>query len=394
MDNEYDFTDGEDIGAENPNAWGNINAAKIQSELTGLISRINETAVYLDKFVYNCDYEKMNKLYTNMYTSDLAPGGWLQSFYNTNHDDMDKYAGTNTRPNYYFEMSDADQKAFDVAIDYYADISYLVQAAEKMRVAMMKLPLLQGYTFQRFVLNFTEAGFMEDTFHKINSDIKEISELINNSWTYFESRATRAKKYYENNYRSMSKSDLNRGYRQARIQDHQFHLEASRARDSFVARTDGTYTVHPAVLTRMEILDKYTERVAYTENIEEGMDKVMDGLRNVVSTILPVVVKNCSDKQCSALADGLYHLCDKVIEFASTSKNVYRRFKERDDESPYIFMKPLPVFSSMQPKYSLEPITSDPWHNGTSYCVLYRMAAQALSQHCREFVQREHPELK
>ena len=40
---EYDFTNGEEVGSGNPNLWGNIDEAQIQNELTGLISRLNET---------------------------------------------------------------------------------------------------------------------------------------------------------------------------------------------------------------------------------------------------------------------------------------------------------------------------------------------------------------
>lgn len=392
--NEYDFTNGDDVGSGNPNVWGNIDEAKIQNELNGLISRINEVSSYIQKFVYNCDYEKMAKLYQNMWTNDLSPGGWLQSFYSSNKADLDKYAKGNSRPSYYFDMTDADQKKYDAASKYYADISYIVPVAEQIRIAMMPLPLQNGYMFQRFVMNFTEAGFMEELYHKINSDIKEVSELINSSWTYFESRADKSKRYYESNYRTMAKDALNRGYRQARIQDHQFNLETTKARDSFTARSDGSYTVNPSVLAQMKVLDKYTEQVAYTENIEDGMNKTIEPLRNVKSTLLPVADKNCTDKQCHALVEALYTLCDKVMEFASDCKNVYQRFKDRDDESPYIYMRPLPAFSSMQRKYSLEPISSDPWHDGTRFYALYQNAADSLTQHCREFVQREHPELK
>lgn len=391
---EYDFTNGEEVGSGNPNLWGSIDEAQIQNELTGLISRLNETSTYLQKFVYYNDYDKMNKLYQNTWNNDLNPGGWLQSFYNSNKADMGKYAAGNSRPSYYFDMSDADQKAFDTAAKYYADISHIVPAAEAIRVTMMQLPLLDGFMFQRFVLNFTEAGFMEDLYHKINSDIKEVSELINSSWTYFESRADNSKRFYENNKRDMAKDALNRGYRQARIKDHQFNLEVTKARDSFTARSDGSYSVNPSVLAQMKVLDKYTEQVAYTNNIEEGMDKTIEPLRNVKSTLLPLADKNCHDKQCLALVSALYTLCDRVMEFALDSKNVYKRFKDRDDESPYIFMRPLPVFSSMSAKYSLAPISNDPWHDGTRYYSLYMDAADSLTQHCREFVQREHPELK
>ncbi len=394
MNSEYDFTNGEQVGNGNPNAWGNIDAKTIQNELGELTARINEATSYLDKFVYYGDYEKMSKLYQNLWADHIGPGGWLQSFYNSNKADMDKYASGNSRPSYYFDMPEADQKAFDVAADYYNDISHLVPVAEALRVAMMEMPLLDGYMFQRFVLNFTEAGFMESLYHKINDDIREISQLINNSWTYFESRADYSRRFYESNYRTMAKGDLNRGYRQARIKDHQFNLEASSARDSFVARSDGTYSVSPSVLAEMKVLDKYTEQVAYTENIEDKMEKTMNAIRTINSTSLPIAFKNCRDKQCMGVAEALSKLAEMVFEFASTSKNVYKRFKDRDDESPYIFMRPLPALSSMQAKYSLVPISNDPWHDGTRYYTLYQNAADALSQHCREFVQREHPELK
>lgn len=49
----------------------------------------------------------------------------------------------------------------------------------------------------------------------------------------------------------------------------------------------------------------------------------------------------------------------------------------------------------MNGKYSLYPITTDPWHDGTSFYKLYQNAAASLGEHCYDYVYNHgSPELR
>ena len=389
MSNEYDFTKDDQTAL----TWESADESSINSELQALSSRFTNLIQLLETMVYKNDYDNTDNAFSWIWMNDLSVQGYVPSFYENNKNALNPYSG-GSLPSWYHSSTPETQKSFNTAIRYFADFGLLANHFKKMRQAMMLFPLKTAFRFQRITLNFDEAGYGEELYHTINKDMEEVSRIINQSWDVMERNASASARYYNEQGGRVSRSEMIQGYRKARIRDYEMEYDISPIRKSFDMRSDGTFSVKPAMMAKAVILDKYTLQISVLENIEDAMKDMQKSCIEINSGIQADYDK-FRTPQCRQLADALTKMIRALNEFAETSLHVYTCYKNRDTDQPYIFERPLPALSTMKPRYGFEPLNADPWHDGTQFEALYKRAAKALSAHCREFVyDHGHPELK
>ncbi len=380
---EYDFTGGEELAAE-PQSWENLNEGIIKNEIGGLISRLNHVSALVEGMAVKNDYEKTSQEFENLWYSDLSASGWIQSFLNANKGVMAELRHDSVRPGWYPGMSPDRQKNFDAALQYYKDFTKLSGTFNALRQMMMLYPLKGGFRFQRVTLNFYDADFNEDLYQKINSDMEEVNNLLRMSWDGLERNAYTSQRYYQEKSGKVSMDELVKGYRQARVSDYQRMVQAFRSPVSFTPRSDGTFSVRPDILAKANVIDKYTREVSVLDGIGDDTKRAMEECTDLLNGINQVYAEIKSPVTLS-LIDALRTLIRTLNEFAETSLHVFTSFKDRDTEAPYCFVRKLPVYSEMNGAYSFSPVTTDPWHEGTSFYTLYQSAVRALNEHCRDF---------
>ncbi len=381
---EYDFTGGEELAAE-PQSWENLNEGIIKGEIGGLISRLNNVSALVEQMAYKNDYDKTSQEFENLWFNDLSTAGWIQSFLNANKGVMAELRHESVRPGWYPGMSPERQKNFDAALQHYKDLTKLSGILNELQKMMMLFPLKGGFKFQRVTMNFYDADFNEDLYLKINNDMQEVNQLLRTSWDGLERNAYRSQRYYQDKSGKVSMDELVKGYHQARLADYQSIVQAFKSPVSFIARSDGTFTVKPDILAEANVIDKYTREVSTLDGIEDDTKKAMEECTNLLAGI-NAVYGELKSPTTLTLIDALRTFIRTLNDFAETSLHVFTSFKNRDTEAPYCFVRKLPVFSEMNGAYSFSPITSDPWHDGTSFYSLYQSAVRALSEHCRDFV--------
>ena len=374
--------------------WENIDENWVKSEIQGLTARINSVSTLIDKVVYDNNFEKTDQEFGNLWMNDLGAAGWVSYYMNTNADNFEPFIQKNAYPSWYGTSTPEQKKNYDIARKYYVESSHILGPMEDLRKIMMLLPLKAAFTYMRITLNFDEAGYGEELYFRINRDMLGVSQVINQSWDAFERSAYASTRFYNENGGKLSRSDMINGYRKARMRDYQTGLEALKLNASFDVRSDGSVSVKPDILAQAQIIDKFTEKIASLSNIEDDMKRTMDDCRKLSAT-LNAAAKELSTPHFLSLLDALYHLKDKIYEYCEGGLNVYTSYKNHDDDQPYLFVKPLPAFSSIKSAYGFGPVSGDPWKDGTRFNKLYRDAAYALTAHCKEAVfNHGHPELK
>ena len=368
--------------------WMNLDEGQLNNEITGLTSRINNVTTLVNRMVEASDYDNTDNFFSALWMNDFGVSGFIPDFIRNNKDMLEQHKQGTSRPNWFHDLTPEHQHTYDIAIHYYKDCQYIAPVLEEMRKLMMLYPLKTGFQLQRLTANCLEAGFDDYQYAKIDNDMKEVAAFLKRSWDNMERYATRSASYYEQNYRTKGKDELARGYHLARIADYQAQFKATRAYDSFLEYADGSYGIKSAVLAKMKVLDKYTEKIAQIEHLEDDAKTAIEQVRKVVNEILPEANKNCYLKNMQQLAYSLNSLADTLFHFADDTLNMFLRYKERDTDAPYCYMRKLSAFSEMNGNYGLTPQTSDPWHDGTQFFNLYNMAALALSDHSEDFVYR------
>ncbi|MBQ3272088.1 MAG: hypothetical protein IJH44_02420 [Solobacterium sp.] len=365
--------------------WMNLDEGLLNNEITGLTSRINNVTTLLKNMVEASDYDNTNGFFSALWMNDLGVSGFIPSFFRSN-DELEQHKNGATRPTWYHDLTPEHQRTFDLAVHYYRDCEWLLPVLEELRKLMMLYPLKTGFQLQRLTKNCLEAGFDENQYAKIDSDMKEVAAFLKKSWDSLERNASRSASYYEQNYRTKGKDELMHGYRLARIADYQAQFKATRAYDSFLEYADGSYGIRSAVIAKMKVLDKYTEKIAQIEHLEDDTKTAIESARKITSELLPAAYKNCYLKNMQALTNSLSSLIDTLYHFADDTLNMFLQYKDRDTEAPYCYMRKLSAFGEMDGRYGLTPQTSDPWHDGTQFFNLYNMAALALSDHSEDFI--------
>ena len=388
------MADDNELKGFDPNSWESLDENIIKTEINGLATRIINVTKLLERMVYNNDFDKTQQEFDKLWMEDFGSGGFVPAFFNANEGTFGKFKDESSAPPWYGNLSAEEKKAFDTSQHYFSDDEALVKPMAALRQIMMLLPLKNSFKFMRITLNFDEAGYNEDLFHKIDDDMMELSDLFNKNWDVLEGRAYNSKRYYEENYKRLDKSSLNTGYRQARLKDYLSELEASKLRGRFYSLGNGKFAVDSGFLADMKVIDKYTAQISALDNIESDMKETIENCKKLAA-MLNETVKVLKTAHYQAIADNLSGLNREIMDYAEGGLNVWTCYKNRDTDAPYCFVRKLPAFSKMNGKYSLYPLSSDPWHDGTDFYRLYQNAASSLGDHCYDYVYNHgHPELR
>ncbi|MBR2802368.1 MAG: hypothetical protein IKE21_07230 [Erysipelotrichaceae bacterium] len=375
-------------------SWAYLDEGDLKKQISGLSSRVTQTAAHLEKVIFNNDYEDTEKMYNDLALRDLSLEGWANSFISFNTEAFDKYLNGTSKPEFYAGLSMQDQKAYDICLKYYKDLKQIAPILHQLCLTMTLLPLKDGFKFQRLVLNLIDEGYDEEFYDQINRDVEDICTLINTSWEGMErGYASSAEQYYNQNAGGVSRSELIQGYRSRRLRSYQIAVESFKYRD-FRANSDGTFSLDLNMYILLEILDKYTMQLSILPNIKDPCKKVMEECHNNMAA-LNKVFADIRTENCQTLLNAVDDLMHKIYSYAETSLAVYEQLEKRDGDAPYRFLKKLPAYSRMSGKYYFTPITADPFHDGTQYVKLFKSAVRTLNEHCKEFVyDHGHPELK
>ena len=388
-ENGYDFTedDTELIAQEEArqaDLWENLDENAILSEINGLITRVTTLSRELDRVVLDNNYEKVAELIKALRTKDLSAESWIDQFYITNRETFKNTTGPQWMI-WFNNLSKEKQDRFRIVQEYYKDAGALLDTTGRLWEILGYLPLKNGFKLQRLKDNLEKSGASQQTYDDINEGLKLFSDQINQDWAAMERNAERCAMYYEANKDKMPPEKLAFYYYEERLKDYLDNFKKNPANGHIVHRGKGVFGVNPTTYANMGGLDRYTSAIAWMSDIRGEANNVIDRANKVLTGEIPAAEKACKTKACQSLVVAYQMLVETVITFAEFSRDTYEGFKE-GARFPYCFMKKLSSYGSVKPRYSYHPDASDPWEAGTSYREIYEQAANAITQHCKDFV--------
>ncbi len=388
-ENGYDFTedDTELIAQEEArqaDLWENLDESAILSEINGLIQRVSTLSKELGTVVLDNSYEKVAELIKALRTKDLSAESWIDQFYITNRETFKNTTGPEWMI-WFNNLSKEKQDRFRLVQNYYKDASALLDTVGRLWEILGYLPLKEGFKLQRLKENLEKSGANQETYDIINEDLKLFSDQINQDWAAMERNAERCAMYYEANKDKLPPEKLAFYYYEERLKDYLDNFKKNAASESLVHRGKGQFSVKPVWYANMGGLDRYTSAIAWMPDIRDEANNVIDRANKVLTTEIPAAEKACKTKACQSLVVAFGMLVETVVTFAEFSRDTYEGFKE-GARFPYCLMRKLSSYSSVKPRYSYKPDASDPWDAGTSFQEIYVKAADAITQHCKDFV--------
>ena len=371
--------------AKQAEVWENLDEKSITNEIFGVNQRITDAFNHLKRMVEDNDYENTDAMITALWIKDLSGEGWLRSFHRTNQSVFPAAANNSSKPGWYASLSSEKKKAYDVAQSYFQDTMWLLNVCNDCYEILRDLPLSYGFKLLRLKENFDEAGFTYELYHSIDDEMKSVSAQLAHTTDDLERTAYTATQFLKDNMGRLSKSDLSRGYVQARVKDYQEYIRTRGILQSFVPHSDGTYTIKSDMLAKLGVIDKYTEKMSEMGDFQDRLNKTMDMCKKTISGSLASAEKSCRTSSCKDLTAAFHFLLDAIMEFAQLSYDTFQYFRQESDGEPYCFMKKLSALNRVTEKYSFHPDTSSPWDSGTHFREMYQLAAKALGEHCKDF---------
>lgn len=393
MGNGFDFTENEDEvlqeqrdAAKAAEEWQNLTEKSIMGELNGLNSRVTTCALLVQRMLADNDYQKAKDRLQALAQKDLGFDGWLSSFCFTNQSAFADYCNGTARPDWYNTLSAEEKKNYEADLKYYKEAGFLLSVASSVAGLIQMVPLEEGFRLMRIKGNFEEAGFDKELYKRMDEEIRSASVLLNLDWSELESRTRKSKTFIDSNISSMTRLELEKGYRAARLEDFKQIIRTSSLYNSLIEQPDGNYNVNPYILLLATVIDEYTFKVAQTPDLKDPMQKVINECQRIITGDIATAEKNCSSQSAQFLCEAFRTLCEAIQAFAQSGLETYVNFKEGKDESPYCFMKKLSCLSSAKAAFSFNPSMDDPWAAGTYLKDLYESAARSLGAQCRLFV--------
>ncbi len=401
MANGYDFTqDDNEIGfdfttddteliaqeeAREAELWENLDESAVKGEINGLNKRICIVVKELERIVSDNNYEETAERIKALLTRDLSAEGWIDKFCVTNREVFGKTTGADWMT-WFNNLPSEKQKRFRDVQEYYRDACALLETGARVYELLRVLPLKEGFRIARIKSNFERSGLRKDAYDAIDDDARSFSVQLNQDWAAMERNAERSAMYYEANKSKLPPEKLAYGYYQERLKDYLDNLKKHVDMMNLVDRGNGQFGVNPVTYANTGGLDKYTFAISQLPDLRDLMGGVLERADKILSAEIPAAEKACRTQACQFLVGAFRTLVEAVAAFAGSAKEIYADFRGGSDDFPYCFMKRLSAFGSLQPRYSYNPDTSDPWENGTYFQEMYVKAAKAIGEHCKEFV--------
>ncbi len=379
---EYDFTESGIYDF----SWESVEESVAQSEIANLNGMILNVANLVEHMCYNSDYLNTIVAYADLRDKEIGRNSWIQEFYFANQGTFEKCM-KGDKPSWYHELSLEKKQKFDLALTYQKDAAQLVKPLDQMMLLMMKVPMLYSYRIVRLTMTLDDMGFDDDFREKLNTDLVAVSDMLNKTNSAIENKSSH---FYNDNRGKYSDAEMADRYRTARKDDYilTFKTFFPKAQDSFRVNEAGHFNVDLNMVLLARTLDQYTAKVAEAmkENIQSDLEYCLTECGKIEAVLKSRGEKLETDLFRSTVT-ALDSLNTVMKDYCDLALTVFKRYKDRDVEAPFCFLRKPGANSAIRPKYGFEPVDSDPLDSGSRYEKMYLSAANALSMHCLEFSQ-------
>ena len=365
---------------ENSSSFAFTNEESIIGEMVDMINRTRNVSKHLSRMVEDNDYENTANMCLALTMSDLGDSGWIRSYSRKNTQILtaDPRAVT-------ISDDDASQQGFYVGRQYIKDINVLADVCYHCALLLRGFPLLSVYRHLMWTENFADAGFDKDLYHLINTEVGSANYQFWKSPNDFATDYSRALvQKYRSEGRDPKASSEAAALKRARIREFQSEVR-KRGFQSLIEREDGSYRTKADWISKMQVIDSYTDILSRQDPIEDDMEETVEACRKLIAEKIRPAEKQLTIAKCQNVIAALEELVKTIQSLAQRTLDVYELFSEGKD-APYCFMKTLSEVKAARPRFKFDPDKSDPWDKGTSYKRMYEQIADSLTEQCHVYI--------
>ena len=363
--------------------WGHNTEKTITAELEGVVSRIDDFTKHLKTIVENRDFNSTEYMRGAICMNDVGPGGWIPSFVLNNREDL-------TMPENQVMMYGDDVTSYAACRKYIKDLIELDTACARMNTILSEFALEGIYGRLSWVMSFKKAGYDTALYGQIDTDIELFSwQLARKLNEIPDTRATAWYRNYQDRLFSggtgLSADEIKRQYRAERLKDFQADWKKRGVGPCLAERSDGSYSVQAEWDSKMDVLDRYADILTRQEPHESNMKEFVEKVDKVLTEVLIPNEQRLTLKGCIAVNASFKRCAQQVKNMVQQAIDEYNMFFD-SSEAPFCFMQNPGALENAVPNYGWNPCKDYPWAHGTSYHSLYRMAAEALTKQCKDYV--------
>ena len=380
-----DMNKGLDFAEEDPYYWRFMNDKAVTKGVDEMVKEIMASNEQLQKMVPENSYTKAKTYLQQLTFMVLGNDGFIHQLYVRN---KDLFPENGVKPDWYASMSAEDKILYSQCEKHFVYLPMMDTACREAADMITNLNLLQGFRLLSVRENLTDCDlFTAEDQKQIEEDAFEVGRIITTPWDVMERKAVNAESCYLKNEGKMDKYDLNLRYREERTRDYLAFIENYDVHERIRTDSSGNSIVSPYTNTLMGILDTYMKKVSelHNENIEGRTEKALEKVISFEVRQLSHLEKEMNDLALYPVVSALKALTQTAKEFVQDVWNTYDGFKHAADASPYCFVKKLSA-GSIKKAYSYAPKDWSILDNGSQYQALYQSMANALTQHCIDFV--------
>lgn len=372
-----------------PYHWRNIDEETINLKLSELKTKIDTVADLLSHMCTSNNYSGTEKPFAELCAQELGRGGFVQSFYYDNEEDMASCMKTELKPPFYIDLTYDEREQFEMVLKYRRDASWLIKPLTMMEQMMQQMPLLLPFQLIRLTITLDEECYDRSFYDSINKMVHDVANMLSLSAKGIQNGSSNHGAYFYPNEGRTTKADLDSDYIAKRIKDYKRKLQGYVASaDSFSMSDNGVFSPSLNTVVAVTDLDNYMKKVAEAmKNSSEGSFPEHIKTCETLEAVLSARMGQCRIESFIAILGSLKTLKDAIQEFCGMFLNVYNSYKKRDEEAPYCFVIEPSEIKAAQKKDGFPIDWPDALTSGTKFMKLYNAASSALTRQCREYVE-------
>ena len=371
-------------------SWDIMTEDVVNAEIGYMDQQIYKLIKLIQEVYTHNNYVATEKAYWDLINFQLGSNSPVQQYYYANQSYFAPFMKNDGKPSGFYDMPMEKQKLFNFALTCQRDAAQICKPLDQMRLLMQTIPFYYVFKVVQATVIMDDCGFDQSLYDEINTDIKDISTLCGRNPTWLKNTAdSECERYFKENYGKMSPSDVNTGYRKARLRDYKITFESYcwKSKKNYSCNDYCTFSVDLQYLLLAQTIDDYMEVVA-----EALKDDIISKLENCLaeSKKLHAVIISRHD-QCTTdifrtVTTALDILNDELYSYCEAALNMAKNYKNMISVAPYLFMKKPPACDNVPPKIGVKQFKSDPLSKGTNYKEIIVSLQDALSWACHQYV--------
>ncbi|MCR4670808.1 MAG: hypothetical protein K5643_06430 [Saccharofermentans sp.] len=371
--------------------WEKCGVKTLEANIVEVTKKVNEAS---QKLKDHSNYEAAKDALEKLYTKEISQSAWIFQFRSQNakvlkmEDDDDEE--TIVKPEDFEDWPIDKKRDYKILVETMKGLKFLELYCLGICRFLIDFPLHKGYTLFRLVNVLEKEGYTSSYFQEVNNDMLSVYKQLSFDYNELESKAGKSQEYLDKNMlKKWDKSKLDT-FKKKRQEDFRKIVESQCSFYKYMEFRNGVFKVKNHTLNKLHSFDGYTAKLIDLagSSFGDALSKADDRYDKLSEMIKEFTGEKCENDSVCRLGDALETLVETAKEFLDTCGDLGTQYNEASTgNTPFCFLGVLPALSSSANyDFPASSATDDPHDSGTHYADLFKSAASAITEQCKDFV--------